>query len=186
MDTTQILLVRAFLPSVDNGLESVLKRRKDENSASNSTLNVTVTKSCPTPTATTLLSSFLTAVSCWELLQQTEELRNEFTKICLHLRTETWLWLPNFIADVSLHQGLYAEALTKLQSVGSTVLNPQSFLLKSAGIFFGLGNHIVSRSLDHFFPKTFKLKPHVYKIFIIKPLFRQPQNKYCTLLLICH
>jgi len=113
-------------------------------------LNVTVTKSCPTPTATTLLSSFLTAVSCWELLQQTEELRNEFSKICLHLRTESWLWLPNFIADVYLHQGLYAEALTKLQSVGSTVLNPQSFLLKSSGIFFGLGNHIVSRHLVYY------------------------------------
>ncbi|XP_046648740.1 integrator complex subunit 10-like [Daphnia pulicaria] len=144
METTQLLLVRAFLPSVDSGLESALKRRKEENSASHSTLNVTVTKSCPTPTATTLLSSFLTAVSCWELLQQTEELRNEFSKICLHLRTESWLWLPNFIADVYLHQGLYAEALTKLQSVGSTVLNPQSFLLKSSGIFFGLGNHIAA------------------------------------------
>ena len=143
MENTHLLLVRAFLPSFDN--ESAVKHRKDENSTSHPTLNVTVTKSCPTQTTTTLLSNFLTAVSCWELLQQTEELQNEFAKICQHLRTETWFWLPYFISDVYLHQGLYTEALTKLQSVGSTVLNQQSFLLKSSGIFFGLGDHIVSR-----------------------------------------
>ena len=95
MENTHLLLVRAFLPSFNN--ESAVKHRKDENSTSHPTLNVTVTKSCPTQTTTTLLSNFLTAVSCWELLQQTEELQNEFAKICQHLRTETWFWLPYFI-----------------------------------------------------------------------------------------
>ena len=128
---------------MDSGLESALKRRKDD-SSTQSALHVTVTRSCPNATATTLLSSFLTAISCWELLHQTEELRNEFAKTCVHLRTETWLWLPNFVADSFLYQGLYTEALSKLQSVGPKVLNPQSLLLKSAGIFFCLGNFSVS------------------------------------------
>lgn len=144
VDYTPLLLVPAILPSRDNDQEPVLKRRKDDSSSSYSTLNVTVTKGCHVPTATTLLSSFLTAVSCWELLQQTEELRSEFAKICSHLRTETWLWLPSFVADVLLYQGLYSEALTKLQSLSSTLLNPQSLLLKSAGISFCLRNHFVS------------------------------------------
>ncbi|KZS08021.1 Integrator 10 [Daphnia magna] len=144
VDYTPLLLVPAILLSRDNDQEPVLKRRKDDSSSSYSTLNVTVTKGCHVPTATTLLSSFLTAVSCWELLQQTEELRSEFAKICSHLHTETWLWLPSFVADVLLYQGLYSEALTKLQSLSSTLLNPQSLLLKSAGISFCLRNHFAA------------------------------------------
>ncbi len=140
-----MLLVRAFFPTVDNGPESALKRRKDELSTpSQSMLHVTVTRNYPTPMAASLLSSFLTAVSCWELLQQTEELRNEFAKICVHLRTETWIWLPKFVADTYLYQGLYTEALSKFQSISSNFLNPQSLLLKSAGIFCCLGNFVVS------------------------------------------
>lgn len=142
-ESTPLLLVRSFFPNVDIGLESALKRRKDDSTTAQTMLHITVTKSCPGPAASSFMSSFMTAVSCWELLQQTEELRSEFAKICLHLRTETWLWLPSFIADGFLYQGLYAEALSKLQAAGPSLLNPQSVLLKSAGILFCMGNHTV-------------------------------------------
>lgn len=138
-----MLLVRSFFSTTDADLIP-LKRRHDDCFSSQSVFNVTVTKACPAHTASSLTSNFVTAVSCWELLQQSEELRNEFSKICHHLRTDCWLWLPNFVIDGFLYQGRYGEALSKLQTAVPTVTNTQSVLLKSAGILFCLGNVVVS------------------------------------------
>lgn len=121
-----------------------MKLCKDEISAHQAVLPVTVTRSCPPSTAAALVSSFLTAVSCWELLHQTEDLRNAFSRICAQLQTERWTWLPAFVTDgVLIYQGLYADALSNLQSSTLKSFSPLALLLKSAGIFVSLGNPVV-------------------------------------------
>ena len=124
-------------------VDTTFKTHKEDVINSQSMLHVTVSRSISTSVAASLISNFLTAANCWELLHQTEELRNEFAKICVQLRTESWSWLPAFVADVFLYQGMYSEALSKMQSIASLVLNPQAVLLKTAGIYFCLGNYAV-------------------------------------------
>jgi hypothetical protein len=75
------------------------------------------------------------------LLQQTEELRLEFAKLCLNLQTEKWTWLPTFIIDGYVYSaGIHAEAIEKLKSIQNTA-NPLPFLIKSAGLYFSVGNY---------------------------------------------
>lgn len=77
-------------------------------------------------------------------LHQTDELRGEFGRLCQHLRTDSWTWLPTFLIDAALHQGRLPEALAKMQtSSANVIVNPihrQRLLLKSAGIFYSLGD----------------------------------------------
>lgn len=134
------MLVRVF----DYEVGEVKRLHQDD--VCQSLPSLTVSRSYPAALAGGLVSSFLTAVSCWELLHQTEELATEFGKLCLHLRTDTWIWLPTFLTDALIYQGMYSDALTKLQSVKpvASAGHQQSLLLKSAGILFSLGNHLVS------------------------------------------
>lgn len=67
-----LTLVRAFFPNTDTSVAdpALLKRRKEEAPNCPPLLPLTVTRTCPPPMAGGLVSSFLTAVSCWELLHQ--------------------------------------------------------------------------------------------------------------------
>ena len=138
-----LILVVAFRPDGKEGSECGLKRHTDESINTNQP-RLSISKSCPNSLASALSSSFITSVNCWELLHQTEELRNEFAKLCQHLRTDSWSWFPNFVIDSLIYQGHYSEALLKLQSSRLTSTNHQPLLLKTAGILLSLGNHIVS------------------------------------------
>jgi len=132
-----ILVVSFHSNVVKESSESGPKRLKDES-------RLTISKNCSNSVATSLSSSFITAVNCWDLLHQTEELGSEFAKLCQHLRTDTWSWFPNFVIDSLIYQGRFTEALAKLQSSCPTSGNQQAFLLKSAGILYSLGNHVAA------------------------------------------
>ena len=134
------MLIAFNLNAVKDGSESGPKRHKDEP-------RLTISKNCSNSVATALSTSFTTAVNCWDLLHQTEELGNEFAKLCQHLRTDTWSWFPNFVIDSLIYQGRFTEALAKLQSSCPASGNQQALLLKSAGILYSLGNHVVSVTL---------------------------------------
>ena len=121
-------------------------------------------------TTVQLTLKFRSSFSCWNLLQQTEELRMEFAKLCVNLQTEKWTWLPTFFIDGYLYSaGIHAEAIEKLKSIQNTV-NPLPFLIKSAGLYFSIGNYGV-RILSKGILASFNLKG--FDIF-----YRQPLSKY--------
>ncbi|XP_060037556.1 integrator complex subunit 10 isoform X4 [Erinaceus europaeus] len=78
----------------------------------------------------------------------------EFTRICLAWKTDTWLWLRIFLTDMIIYQGQYKKAITSLhhlaalqgslpqpQMAGQGSLEHQRALIQLATCHFALGEY---------------------------------------------
>ncbi|RXM27059.1 Integrator complex subunit 10 [Acipenser ruthenus] len=71
------------------------------------------------PNSVEMLESFKIARESWELLHSQETLENEFTRICLSWKTDSWLWMRIFLTDMIIYQGQYRKAIGSLQQLAS-------------------------------------------------------------------
>ncbi|MBN3283486.1 INT10 protein, partial [Polyodon spathula] len=71
------------------------------------------------PNSIEMLESFRIARESWELLHSQEALENEFTRICLSWKTDSWLWMRIFLTDMIIYQGQYRKAIGSLQQLAS-------------------------------------------------------------------
>nr|XP_020039178.1 integrator complex subunit 10 isoform X7 [Castor canadensis] len=101
-----------------------------------------------------VLESFKLARESWELLYSLEFLDKEFTRICVAWKTDTWLWLRIFLADMVIYQGQYKKAIASLhhlaalqgslsqpQIMGQGTLEHQRALIQLATCHFALGEY---------------------------------------------
>ncbi|XP_053219018.1 integrator complex subunit 10 isoform X4 [Podarcis raffonei] len=106
------------------------------------------------PNAIEVQESFRLARESWELLHSLESLDKEFTRICVSWKTDTWLWLRIFLADMIIYQGQYKKAIASLhhlsalqgshspqQILGQGSLENQRSLIQLATCHFALGEY---------------------------------------------
>ncbi|XP_051783704.1 integrator complex subunit 10 isoform X3 [Erpetoichthys calabaricus] len=69
------------------------------------------------PDSAEMLECFRIARESWELLHTQDALENEFKRICLSWKTDSWLWLRIFLTDMIIYQGHYRKAIASLHQL---------------------------------------------------------------------
>ncbi|XP_014680772.1 PREDICTED: integrator complex subunit 10-like [Priapulus caudatus] len=100
-----------------------------------------VTISDTNHSAANTVMSFTTAVRCWELLHGNDCLRKDFTRICQIWKTDNWHWLQTFQVELLMYEGMYTEAIQKLQQDESTTWSIRCNLQK-ASCYYMLNNYV--------------------------------------------
>lgn len=123
------------MPSPHN--ESKSKRRKTEPECN--TPHITADK----PGNSQIISNFIMASNCWDLLRSTEGLYREFTKLSRDLKIENAL--NDFRIDYALYKGCYDDALVLLPTIPETVQGV-SRNIRLACLYFCKKNYSVSKT----------------------------------------
>lgn len=95
------------------------------------------------PGAQKVIQDFLTAFKCYELLNSTAEMQQEFVVLCRNWRMETWSWMSHFQTDMFLYQGAFPDAIRHLQnySIGSKSQLQIRHSLQLACFYYCLNNY---------------------------------------------
>lgn len=141
-----LLMVEAFvdasLPPPSHFTETSSKRRKAE--IDSNCPHLTIDK----PGTDQVVSNFIMASNCWDLLRSTETLQREFQKLISHLKLDSLL--SEFTIDYSLYKQMYDETLANLPvpTNPATTENTASFSIirnvRLACIYFWKKNYAAS------------------------------------------
>ncbi|XP_039607018.1 integrator complex subunit 10 isoform X3 [Polypterus senegalus] len=104
------------------------------------------------PDSAEMLECFRIARESWELLHTQDALENEFKRICLSWKTDSWLWLRIFLTDMIIYQGHYRKAIASLHQLTAILSTHQQSpcqgsleqhrpLIQLASCHFALGEY---------------------------------------------